>query len=309
MPSEDEQQSGGAFPFGAPLDAQNRNVHPWPSYAPIGDEFPENNYEFPERPGVTDAPPDVTLGPGETLTPIVQLRQESAAQPKIIRSPAILKYPKSRRTLFINSGESQNQVSLGFDCRAIQVQNVGTNGVLFCPELNIYLTTAPTPLVTFNLPEMAERLSFIWYTAVFDPTPPAAVPGQGAVVWLYDEWIPPVSAAASSGGGTATVTVEDTEPPPNVSNTQVNDSAVDVQLLSADPTRRMASFANVSDQILYLAVGFAPTVTNYTVAIAPLSAEGIPGYYELPSQYAAQEIRGIWAADSTGQVNITEVTV
>lgn len=305
MPSEDKQEFGSVFPFGeSPLNPQNRNVHPWPTYAPIGDEIESNNYEFPERAGVTDAPPDVTLGPGETLTPTVALRQQTAAQPKIPRSPAILKYPKSRRTLFIDSGGDMDEVSLGFDCRAIQVQNVGTNVFLYCRELGIYLTTSPTPLATYNLPEMAERLSFEWHTAVFNPVTPAGVPGQGAVVWLFDEWVPPVSAAASSGGGG--VAIVEIEPSTVGTPSDVAAAAADTLLLAANANRKGAVIVNDSaTATLYVQLGAAASLTTYTAALSPIAGT-IPGMYEVPFNFTG-EIRGIWTA-AVGNARITELT-
>ncbi len=74
-----------------------------------------------------------------------------------------------------------------------------------------------------------------------------------------------------------------------------------VRLLSENPNRLGATIFNDSTiAILYLKLGVAASMTNYTVQVFP------SGYYEVPYEYTG-EIDGIWTA-SVGFATITELT-
>lgn len=97
----------------------------------------------------------------------------------------------------------------------------------------------------------------------------------------------PVSLAAFPSASAATVT-------------SVNDSATSVQLLAANAARKTATFFNDSTSLLYLKFGTTASTTDYTVKIAA------GGYFELPLGAYTGRIDGIWSADSSGAVRITE---
>lgn len=85
--------------------------------------------------------------------------------------------------------------------------------------------------------------------------------------------------------------------------TSVADTAASVQLLASTPGRLGATFYNNSTQALYLKFGTTASATDFTIKIAA------DGYYELPTPVIyTGRIDGIWAADSTGAVLITELT-
>lgn len=99
--------------------------------------------------------------------------------------------------------------------------------------------------------------------------------------------------------GTATVTPT---PAATATRTSVADSAADVSILAATPTRLNFSVFNDSTAILYLAYGAAATTTDYTVQIPPNS------FYSDEARYTGA-VRGIWASDpNTGAARITELT-
>lgn len=85
--------------------------------------------------------------------------------------------------------------------------------------------------------------------------------------------------------------------------TSVNDSASSQSLLASNSARKGAMFFNDSSSTLYLKLGTTASTTSYTVQIASL------GYYELPNtKVYTGAIDGIWSADSSGAVRITELT-
>lgn len=85
--------------------------------------------------------------------------------------------------------------------------------------------------------------------------------------------------------------------------TNVNDTASSTTLLSSNSSRVGATFFNDSTSILYLKCGATASTTSFTTQIQP------SGYYELPGPAIyTGVIDGIWSADSTGAVRITEFT-
>jgi len=82
----------------------------------------------------------------------------------------------------------------------------------------------------------------------------------------------------------------------------VNDTASSAQLLASTSTRLGATFFNDSTSILYLKLGTTASTTDYTVQIPA------GGYYELPYPIYTGRIDGIWSADASGAVRITELT-
>lgn len=84
--------------------------------------------------------------------------------------------------------------------------------------------------------------------------------------------------------------------------TNVADAASNTTILSSNTARRGASFFNDSDQILYLKLGATASSTSFTVRMAPYD------YYELQQPVYTGIIDGIWAANSTGSVRVTEYT-
>lgn len=81
----------------------------------------------------------------------------------------------------------------------------------------------------------------------------------------------------------------------------VNDSNADQTLLPANLNRKGMNLYNNSDQILYVAYGVAATTTAWTVQIEP------GGFFSMDPVYTGA-VHGIWAANSTGNAQITELT-
>ena len=76
-----------------------------------------------------------------------------------------------------------------------------------------------------------------------------------------------------------------------------------MSLLASTAGRKGAYFFNDSDQALYLKLGATASATSFTVKVAAA------GFYELPtSPVYTGAVDGIWAANSTGAVRITELT-
>lgn len=85
--------------------------------------------------------------------------------------------------------------------------------------------------------------------------------------------------------------------------TSVGDSATVVTVLAAAGValgRKGATVFNDSAAVLYLALGSAASLTDFTVKIQP------DGYYEVPMGYSGI-ITGIWASDAGGSARITEL--
>ncbi|MCC6382820.1 MAG: hypothetical protein IT304_09945 [Dehalococcoidia bacterium] len=86
----------------------------------------------------------------------------------------------------------------------------------------------------------------------------------------------------------------------NATVSSVDDSATVVTLLAANASRLGACFQNISTEILYIKLGSAASLTNFTVKVAAST-----GYWEIPYGYVGI-VTGIWANNSTGAVLITE---
>lgn len=84
----------------------------------------------------------------------------------------------------------------------------------------------------------------------------------------------------------------------------VADSASSVTLLASNAARLKFSVFNNSTEILYLKCGTTASLTDFTVAIPPLSQYG---FYE-DTTYSGR-VDGIWANNSTGAALVTEFTV
>lgn len=88
--------------------------------------------------------------------------------------------------------------------------------------------------------------------------------------------------------------------------TSVNDAAADTTILASNANRKGATFFNDSTAVLYLALAsVTASVTVYTVKIAA------GGYYELPVNKGGVYtgvVKGIWDADASGAVRVTELT-
>lgn len=85
--------------------------------------------------------------------------------------------------------------------------------------------------------------------------------------------------------------------------TSVADSAIAVELLAANGSRKGAIITNDSSASLYVGLGTVdPTATNYTVIIHPGQT------WTLPSNFTGQ-VKGIWASDpNDGAARVTELT-
>lgn len=242
---------------------------------------------------LTDEPAPIMTEPGE-LNPVLEERMNRVPEPVHLRTPAVIHYPRLNARLVLLSGNNVPQVQFGFKARSIVVQNVGGNAFLFCPELNLYLTSAATPMATYNLPYGFESLSFEWHTALFNNAPPAAVTGQYAIIWAYDEWVLPATAASGSGGATASATA---------AQTNVAQNAANVQLLAANNARKDASIFNDSTANLFISFSGPASLTNFKVKIAA------GGYWSMqPGAIFTGQINGIWDAAGAGAARVTELT-
>jgi len=133
-------------------------------------------------------------------------------------------------------------------------------------------------------------------------------PQRAAHLLLWDNAAGVWERARSDGAGAMNVNVTGgavgTSTSATATQTSVNDSAASQTLLAANAARRGFSIYNDSDQILYLRFNAsAATTANFTVKLFP------EGFYESDmSTLYTGEIRGIWAADSTGAARVTEYT-
>lgn len=95
-------------------------------------------------------------------------------------------------------------------------------------------------------------------------------------------------------------------PPSTGTISSVNDAATSTTILASNSSRKGATFYNDSTSVLYLALSNTTASTSvYSVQI-PAS-----GYYELPvSQGGVYTgiVVGIWSADASGAVRVTELT-
>lgn len=86
--------------------------------------------------------------------------------------------------------------------------------------------------------------------------------------------------------------------------TSVDDSNVVQTLLAANAARSGFILQNDSDQIAYVKLGAAATVTDYSVQLGPGDSFVLP-----PGPVYQGVVTGIWAANSTGAMKITEFTI
>jgi hypothetical protein len=82
--------------------------------------------------------------------------------------------------------------------------------------------------------------------------------------------------------------------------TSVPSSASSVQLLASNTSRKGATIANDSTQVLYIKLGTTATTSSYTIKL------NTDDYYEVPFGYTGR-IDGIWAS-ANGNARITELT-
>ncbi len=117
------------------------------------------------------------------------------------------------------------------------------------------------------------------------------------------------AAASGANGDYVTFTSDDTGQT-RVARTTCNtatltnqtDQATNVTLAAANAARKGLLAHNDSPSILYLKYGATATTSSYTVKIAA------DGYWEMPEPIYVGIIDGIWSADSTGSVRLTELT-
>lgn len=86
-----------------------------------------------------------------------------------------------------------------------------------------------------------------------------------------------------------------------VTASNVNDAAVDTQLLAANANRKFFSIYNDSSSFLY--VRFSSSAASATAFNVPMPAGA---YYESGPFVYTGEIRGIWSVDSTGAARLAE---
>ncbi len=227
---------------------------------------------------------------------VASIRQDFVdPRPHEVRSPSTaLHYPKAREIIILQSGVDIIERSLGFDCRAIAIQNLGSNQFVYCPQFNEYLSSKRTPQAVYNLPSATEKLSLVWHTNLFYAVSPAAIAGEYAILWLYDEWIPPIIVEDSDGivvvGG--------------VTQNQVAQNAASVVLRSANQRRADMIIHNNSAATLYISFNGAASVNNYLTAIPPGGTWSMsPG-----PVYRDNTCFGIWTAAGAGFANIADIT-
>lgn len=93
-----------------------------------------------------------------------------------------------------------------------------------------------------------------------------------------------------------------TSTPPTTSKVVAN--VANVQLLAANPARKMALFQAITTAgagTLFLKLGIGATANDFSVQLVP------GAYYEMPSPVWTGEIDGIWT-NGVGAVQITEIT-
>lgn len=76
-------------------------------------------------------------------------------------------------------------------------------------------------------------------------------------------------------------------------------TVTEVVLLDSNPERKLASFQNISNRILYIDFDGAVTTTDFGI---PIAANSI---YEMPVGFTG-EVRGIWASGGSGSCKIIE---
>ncbi len=106
------------------------------------------------------------------------------------------------------------------------------------------------------------------------------------------------SIATLAGGGAAAAATG--------TQSSVSDAAASTTILAANANRLGAAFFNDSPSILYLLLGAGTASTTVYTAQIPAF-----GYYDLPlmkNGVYTGIIKGIWSADASGAVRVTEFT-
>lgn len=95
--------------------------------------------------------------------------------------------------------------------------------------------------------------------------------------------------------------------------TRVAANAANVTLLASNANRKGATIWNNSaTQTLWIKLGTTANIgagtESFTAALAPIGANGVGGYYEVPFNYSGR-IDGIWGgADANGEALMDEIT-
>lgn len=84
--------------------------------------------------------------------------------------------------------------------------------------------------------------------------------------------------------------------------TSVSDTASSTTLLASNAARLGATFFNDSTATLYLKYGATASTSSFTARLDP------GGYHELPHPAYTGIVDGIWSADASGAVRVTEAT-
>ncbi len=89
--------------------------------------------------------------------------------------------------------------------------------------------------------------------------------------------------------------------------TTVGDDTIDTALLGANAARKQVIIVNESDADLYVALGAAASLIDYTYFL-PRQYGGQKSQMELPLPVYTGTIRGIWSSNAGGNARITELT-
>ena len=111
----------------------------------------------------------------------------------------------------------------------------------------------------------------------------------------------PVSLTSTTVTGT--VTTKETRSTTNTTAT-VASSATVVTLIASNANRLGGTIYNDSTAILYVKLGATASLSDFTVALSPLTSS-IGGYFEVPFAYTGI-ITGIWAS-ATGNARVGEI--
>ena len=101
--------------------------------------------------------------------------------------PSFSRYPMAKFMMPVIHGTPRETSQLGFDARAIGGQNM-TDDYLYIDAIR--LVVPPRLTFAWNLPTATQGFAVEWRTGPFGGavTP---VPGEFAIVYLWDEWVPP----------------------------------------------------------------------------------------------------------------------
>lgn len=101
--------------------------------------------------------------------------------------PSFGRYPIAKFVTPVIHGVDQATPSLGFDGRAVGGQNL-TASYIYIDAVRFVIP--PRCTFAWNLPTAVQSLSFAWWATAFGGAV-APVAGQYAVIYLWDEWVPP----------------------------------------------------------------------------------------------------------------------